>query len=224
MAYFDKEKNTRVRFSDLSSTYNVSVSDGVRSITPDIAEMLGLYTIIQASKPEYDPDMQGVYENTGGEPTFNDEAKTVSWPWVITERYPAELDDDGNVVKTSEQIKAEQDAERAEAEANAPTQEEIEAEQAQMHFDDTLNAYKQNRNLELRQTDQYALPDWPHADDAARQAWLDYRQALREAFDGLSIDNGNEQVDITNAWETVIATAPDYVAPEAPAEEEEAAE
>jgi hypothetical protein len=28
-------------------------------------------------------------------------------------------------------------------------------------------------------SDVYSLPDFPHADEAARQAWLDYRQDLR---------------------------------------------
>jgi len=30
------------------------------------------------------------------------------------------------------------------------------------------------------ETDKYALPDFPHQSEEIRQAWLDYRQSLRE--------------------------------------------
>ncbi|MEG6551743.1 tail fiber assembly protein [Desulfocurvibacter africanus] len=35
------------------------------------------------------------------------------------------------------------------------------------------------RDRRLTASDRYALPDYPHADAATRQAWLAYRQALR---------------------------------------------
>ncbi|MEG6549517.1 phage tail assembly chaperone [Desulfocurvibacter africanus] len=34
------------------------------------------------------------------------------------------------------------------------------------------------RDRRLTASDRYALPDYPHTDETARQAWLDYRQAL----------------------------------------------
>ena len=37
-----------------------------------------------------------------------------------------------------------------------------------------------DRDKLLQETDKYALPDWPHPTPEARQAWLDYRQALRD--------------------------------------------
>ena len=43
-----------------------------------------------------------------------------------------------------------------------------------------LKELRTKRNTLLKQTDRYALPDWPHPTPEARQAWLDYRQALRE--------------------------------------------
>jgi hypothetical protein len=36
------------------------------------------------------------------------------------------------------------------------------------------------RNIRLRDSDHYVLPDYPHASDADRQAWVNYRQALRD--------------------------------------------
>ena len=39
---------------------------------------------------------------------------------------------------------------------------------------------RNKRRYLLEQTDRYALPDWPHPTPEARQAWLDYRQALRD--------------------------------------------
>ncbi|WP_081678712.1 tail fiber assembly protein [Desulfocurvibacter africanus] len=35
------------------------------------------------------------------------------------------------------------------------------------------------RDRRLTASDRYALPDYPHTDETERQAWLDYRQALR---------------------------------------------
>lgn len=38
---------------------------------------------------------------------------------------------------------------------------------------------RSERYKRLVASDVYSLPDFPHADEAARQAWLDYRVALR---------------------------------------------
>jgi hypothetical protein len=38
---------------------------------------------------------------------------------------------------------------------------------------------RSERYKRLVASDVYSLPDFPHADEAARQAWLDYRQNLR---------------------------------------------
>jgi len=39
---------------------------------------------------------------------------------------------------------------------------------------------RMKRDALLDQSDPMALPDYPHQDDATRQAWMDYRQALRD--------------------------------------------
>lgn len=38
---------------------------------------------------------------------------------------------------------------------------------------------RSERNRLLMETDKYAIPDFPHVSDEIKQAWLDYRQALR---------------------------------------------
>lgn len=39
---------------------------------------------------------------------------------------------------------------------------------------------RNKRRYLLNESDKYAIPDWPHPTPEARQAWLDYRQALRD--------------------------------------------
>lgn len=53
-----------------------------------------------------------------------------------------------------------------------PTSEEILEEQA--------NTVRNERDRLLARCDKFALPDYPHSDDATRVAWLQYRQALRD--------------------------------------------
>jgi len=62
---------------------------------------------------------------------------------------------------------------------NKPSWSELVAAQTEH----TSNINRIKRNYLLSSTDVKALPDYPHADDAARQLWLDYRQALRDLPD-----------------------------------------
>ena len=43
-----------------------------------------------------------------------------------------------------------------------------------------LKKLRAERDTILSQTDKYATIDYPHGSEAAKQAWLDYRQALRD--------------------------------------------
>lgn len=43
-----------------------------------------------------------------------------------------------------------------------------------------LEEVRQERDRLLSATDKYALPDYPHRNEATRQAWLHYRRALRD--------------------------------------------
>lgn len=224
MAYFDKEKNTRVRFSDLSSTYNVSVAEGVKTITHDLAEMLGLYSIVQADQPEYDPETQIIEQDMNASPTFNDETKTVSWPWTVRNMWEDILDEDGNVVKTAEEQKAEFDAAEAEAKANAPTEEELADQQRESELGQELADQKQARNTELLRTDVYvSVPDYSLPNGSTLEDWTTYRASLRSAFDDVDMAVATAE-EVRNLMYTLLDSAPDYVAPGAPAEEEAAAE
>jgi hypothetical protein len=44
-------------------------------------------------------------------------------------------------------------------------------------FEDNM---RRKRNILLDQTDKYIVTDYPHPTEEAKQAWLDYRQALRD--------------------------------------------
>ena len=61
-----------------------------------------------------------------------------------------------------------------------PTLEEIEEKWNEYVAAQPLKELRTKRNTLLEQTDKYTLPDWPHPTLEDRQAWLDYRQALRD--------------------------------------------
>lgn len=44
----------------------------------------------------------------------------------------------------------------------------------------SMDDIRQERNKRIAQTDYLAIPDYPHPTPEAKQAWLDYRQALRD--------------------------------------------
>lgn len=57
------------------------------------------------------------------------------------------------------------------------------------------------RNKKLQESDHYALPDYPHATNRIKQAWLDYRQALRD-FTSTANPTVNENNKIEVEWPT----------------------
>jgi hypothetical protein len=61
-----------------------------------------------------------------------------------------------------------------------PSKEEFEAKLQELIDAQPLKELRTKRNTLLEQTDRYVIPDWPHPTPEARQAWLDYRQALRD--------------------------------------------
>ena len=61
-----------------------------------------------------------------------------------------------------------------------PTLEELTEKWNEYVAAQPLKELRTKRNTLLEQTDRYAIPDWPHPTPEARQAWLDYRQALRD--------------------------------------------
>ena len=61
-----------------------------------------------------------------------------------------------------------------------PTLEELTAKHEELVAAQPMNTLRKERDDLLIKTDKYAIPDWPHPTPEARQAWLDYRQALRD--------------------------------------------
>jgi len=45
---------------------------------------------------------------------------------------------------------------------------------------EALQLLRKKRNTILAESDIHALPDYPHPNQATKQAWIDYRQALRD--------------------------------------------
>ena len=58
-----------------------------------------------------------------------------------------------------------------------PTEEEIQAKIAELEAAEPMRLLRIERNLLIQQTDWRATVDYPNSD---KQAWLDYRQALRD--------------------------------------------
>jgi hypothetical protein len=61
-----------------------------------------------------------------------------------------------------------------------PTKEEVEAKLQELIDAQPLKELRTKRNTLLDQSDKYIVADYPHPSPEARQAWLDYRQALRD--------------------------------------------
>ena len=59
-------------------------------------------------------------------------------------------------------------------------------QECQDYWDTTLNnsilltSLRRKRNALLDKTDKYGISDYPHPSEEVKQAWLDYRQALRD--------------------------------------------
>ena len=61
-----------------------------------------------------------------------------------------------------------------------PPKEEFEAKLQELVAAQPLKKLRAERDTILSQTDKYAAIDFPHGSEVAKQAWLDYRQALRD--------------------------------------------
>jgi len=62
-----------------------------------------------------------------------------------------------------------------------PSLEELEQKWQEILLEKPMKLLRQERDKRLAETDKYtSIPDWPHPTEEAKQAWLDYRQALRD--------------------------------------------
>jgi hypothetical protein len=72
------------------------------------------------------------------------------------------------------------------------TWEEVMQKINEKKFEIALNFLREQRDEKLKQTDQYGLADYPFRSDEHKQAWQDYRQALRD----LPANSGEAQIDL----------------------------
>ena len=65
-----------------------------------------------------------------------------------------------------------------------------------------LKIYREIREVIFMEIDKYALPDFPHSSESVRQAWLDYRKALRDlpSLQSPSLDSEGNLINII--WPT----------------------
>ena len=72
-------------------------------------------------------------------------------------------------------------------EQTKPTKSEIDSELLRINDELKLVEIRTKRNELLINTDKYSLTDYPHATDEIRQAWLTYRQDLRNITNNLDL-------------------------------------
>ena len=65
-------------------------------------------------------------------------------------------------------------------EQEKPLWSEVEASVEHVKFLEAIKRLREERNHLLDKSDRYVLPDYPHDSDEIRQAWLNYRQQLRD--------------------------------------------
>ena len=63
---------------------------------------------------------------------------------------------------------------------NKPTEEEINSKKTELLAALPMDILRNERNTLLEESDIYVLPDFPHASEDIKQAWLTYRQTLRD--------------------------------------------
>jgi hypothetical protein len=61
-----------------------------------------------------------------------------------------------------------------------PTLEELTIRCEHLTVEKKWKELRKERNKRIAQADYLAIPDYPHATEETKQAWLDYRQALRD--------------------------------------------
>ena len=61
-----------------------------------------------------------------------------------------------------------------------PTLAECETAWQEIISEAPMKRLREERDKKLLETDKYSINDWPHASEEVKQAWVTYRQALRD--------------------------------------------
>lgn len=174
--YYSPQKKKIINSNNFRNEFNISVSSGRSTITGELANALGLVNLKPKSTPEtiegyqvLKPNYVNISHNEGDE--------YATFEYEIIELYPPVLDENGNTVKTREEVKAEREEDERQQRDLAAAEELLENRTT------FFMQLKGRRNSILESTDKYTISDWPHASDEVRQAWITYRQSLRTMFD-----------------------------------------
>ncbi len=83
-----------------------------------------------------------------------------------------------------------------------PTLAECEAAWEEILNEAPMKKLRHERNIKLLETDKYSISDWPHASEEVKQAWITYRQELRD-LPSNSTPQLDENGNLTNVtWPT----------------------
>lgn len=85
---------------------------------------------------------------------------------------------------------------------NIPTKAQVEAKIVELQNIEPLRLLREERDKLLLETDKYSINDWPHPSEEVKQAWVTYRQALRDLPSNStpSLDNDGNLINVT--WPT----------------------
>ena len=88
-----------------------------------------------------------------------------------------------------------------------PTKQEVEDKIKELKLLEPLKRLRQERDKKLLETDKYtSIPDWPHSTEEIKQAWIIYRQQLRDlpnntdSIKNISLNDQNELIGVE--WPT----------------------
>lgn len=84
-----------------------------------------------------------------------------------------------------------------------PSLEEVNSKLDELRLLQPMKQLREERDKKLLETDKYtSIPDWPHASEEVKQAWITYRQELRDlpATAAPQLDENGELTNVT--WPT----------------------
>jgi len=177
MNYYDTNDGGRLGFKQIVKRYNMSLPPGSTSLDIDLLKARGVVTLKTAEKPEIN-DYQSLEP---GEVVYNEGDDYATETWKVVEVFVDEVDQDGNVIKTRDELLAESKAAEAAAE-KARLEQEVAEEKARQErlTQELLEFNTEKRNQMLNQSDRFVLPDFPHSSEEIKNAWLTFRQELRD--------------------------------------------
>ena len=83
-----------------------------------------------------------------------------------------------------------------------PTLAECEAAWQEIISEAPMKQLREKRDKKLLETDKYSITDWPHPSEEVKQAWITYRQELRD-LPSTATPQLDENGNLTNvSWPT----------------------